>query len=367
MSTVAQNQRLPLPLEVCELIINQLAWTPKPDNIGALKACALASRTFLPCCRKHLFKTIKVLPELESSANVTVAQRHGRATARLTAPLIINPDLAQYVRILHVCVRDTNHDDRFFAQMLRRLKNIEKLFIKSRRGPNDLFKRWNNIATGIRTSLEGTMTSPSLLELNLNSIHEVPCYLLASARNLRHLGFLNVTFSIQHPPEAQTLPIPSLKSLSFSNADASITTLLQARFNQSPVFSLAHLKHIVLPMEFDAATEILRSATSIESIALVGKPFFTLFAIKSCGTDSLLSVAHYRAILQRWHRREHVTHKTEDFEEIPRNSQGPPAQSARPTSLHSNNSAKVGRNQRSGGFRARFTTCSMGGNGDVAG
>src|SRR6188768_427916 len=153
MSTVAQRQQPPLPLEVCELIINQLAWTPKPDNIGALKACALASRTFLPCCRKHLFKTIKVLPELESSANVTVAQRHGRATARLTAPLIINPDLAQYVRILHVCVRDTNHDDRFFAQMLRRLKNIEKLFIKSRRGPNDLFKRWNNIATGIRTSL----------------------------------------------------------------------------------------------------------------------------------------------------------------------------------------------------------------------
>jgi len=270
------QQQPAFPLEVFELIIDELA--RKSDSISAVKACAVASRTFLPCCRKHLFKKIKLLPESENSADVTVTQ-HGRATLRLTAPLIINSNLAQYVRILHICVRATKHDDQLSAQMLRRLQHIETLSIESRRrDPDDPYTNWNDISTGVRTALEGIITFPSLVELHLKSIHEVPCYLLASARSLSHLSFLYVTFSIERPPEAQTLPIPHLKSLSFSNANAGITTLLQARLDGSPIVSFAHLKHLALPgtrpMEFGPATEILRLAKSIESLALVGKPCY---------------------------------------------------------------------------------------------
>src|SRR6188768_1564008 len=104
MMSVQQNQYPTLPVELCELIIDELAIGT--DTMDHIKACALASRTFLNCSRKHIFRTIKALTQDsdldEEDEALILAQV--RSTTRFTGLFVTNPNLAQYVRNLHIFI-----------------------------------------------------------------------------------------------------------------------------------------------------------------------------------------------------------------------------------------------------------------------
>jgi len=272
---IQQDQYPALPVELCELIIDELA--RGTDTMDHIKACALASRTFLNCSRKHIFRTIKVLPrDIDSDEEAsTLAQVH--ATMCFTVGLFVtNPDLAQYVRNFHIFVLPTHHDYRLFANTLRTLTNVEKLSLESRHNSISCVY-WNEINTEVRMSLENIITSPSLVELSINSIHGFPHFLIASARSLCHLSLYHTKFSTEVPHEAQIPPTLYLKSLSFGKSAIGVRTLL---LSQSSIINFAHLKHLALPIscttDFRAATEVLELAVSIESLALVGKNHLNL-------------------------------------------------------------------------------------------
>ena len=271
---IQQDQYPALPVELCELIIDELA--RGTDTMDHIKACALASRTFLNCSRKHIFRTIKVLPrDIDSDEEaLTLAQAH--ATMCFTGLFVTNPDLAQYVRNLHIFVLPTHHDDQLFANTLRTLTNVEKLSLQSRRNTISCVY-WNEINTEVRMSLENIIASPSLVELSINSIHGFPHFLIASARSLCHLSLYHTKISAEVPPEARIPPILYLKSLSFGKSASGVRTLL---LSQSSIINFAHLKHLALPRlcttDSRAATEVLELVVSIKSLALVGKSHVNL-------------------------------------------------------------------------------------------
>jgi len=270
---IQQDQYPALPVELCELIIDELA--RGTDTMDHIKACALASRTFLNSSRKHIFRTIKVLPrDINSDEALTLAQAH--ATMCFTGLFVTNPDLAQYVRNLHIFVPPTHHDDQLFANTLRTLTNVEKLSLESRRNTISCVY-WNEINTEVRISLENIIASPSLVELSINSIHGFPHFLIASARSLCHLSLYHTKISAEVPPEARIPPILYLKSLSFGKSASGVRTLL---LSQSSIISFAHLKHLALPRlcttDSRAATEVLELVVSIKSLALVGKSHVNL-------------------------------------------------------------------------------------------
>ena len=290
MMSVQQNQYPTLPVELCELIINELA--RETDTMDHIKACTLASRTFLNCSRKHIFRTIKVLTQDsdldEEDEALILAQV--RSTTRFTGLFVTNPNLAQYVRNLHIFILPADHDDQLFAKTLRTLTNVEKLSLESRQDYSWIY--WNEISVEVRASLENNITSPSLVELHISSIHGFPHFLLPCARSLSHLNIDYTEFSAEIPPETRIPPTLYLKSLSFGKSALGIRTLLQANFDgsQSSAISFAHLKHLALPRlctsDFRAAAEVLELVVSINSLALVGKSHVNL-TVKSCYTNYL--------------------------------------------------------------------------------
>ncbi|KAF8991121.1 hypothetical protein BDQ17DRAFT_1433272 [Cyathus striatus] len=132
---MANHPMIPLQ-DLAELIVDHIATAKSGStNYADLKSCSLASRTFTPYCQKHVFSKLDLW-----HYDSMVAKRY-----ELFKSLVANnPRLLTYIRILRLCLRENEEEDKFISivenpaesAILEQLFSVEEFSLC---GPGDIY------------------------------------------------------------------------------------------------------------------------------------------------------------------------------------------------------------------------------------
>jgi hypothetical protein len=180
------------PLEIEEIILDILAEDDE-DHL-ALKICSLVCRTFLPICRKHIFRSIVLN---------TTTQAH--AFERL---LRETPEIANYIRKLDYFIDIGDLTSPSIQESLKRISRLEFLTVV---GPPTLFTPrldWSN--NSIRSALLHLLHLPTLTYFKMTSINNFVISDLIPCVNLKYLDIGYMTMAAENTFPS-TLPEHSIQ------------------------------------------------------------------------------------------------------------------------------------------------------------
>ncbi|KAF8183693.1 hypothetical protein BJ912DRAFT_545965 [Pholiota molesta] len=231
----------PLPIELIEIIVDNVAHEHGSDVQATLKNCALACWSFLPICRKHLFASIALCFSLP---------RQSRRVKHLVTLLRSSPEIADYTRHLRLNLSPKVQPLPTELKLFTRLDTYTlSLDIRSIKPMEPPYIDFDDMAVQTKEILLRPILTLKTLELNL--VANFPFYeLLRYCPNIRQLDLGNVAADkILIPTEA--LPLNPIKIEKFSSHTAATDSQAMAirklfelqQSNGQPVIDFSGLKH----------------------------------------------------------------------------------------------------------------------------
>ncbi|KAF8997627.1 hypothetical protein BDQ17DRAFT_1329289 [Cyathus striatus] len=165
-----------IPLEIVELIINEVALVDDQNTFPTLKACKLASSIFLEPSRRYIFKEIKLIAPTASHNSYI---RGSAKYRRLQDILVTSPQLAFYARSFHLQDNFTRHS--FLSQptlpnLLGMFQNITSFNWTFTTEDNDIVASydWRSSSPTLQQALMNIMFSPIIEIVSLRFIKNLP-------------------------------------------------------------------------------------------------------------------------------------------------------------------------------------------------
>ncbi|KAJ3508751.1 hypothetical protein NLJ89_g5586 [Agrocybe chaxingu] len=293
-----------LPLEILEIVINLHA---EEGDTETVKAWALTSRALLPSCRSHIFSTIKLLPDSSYPywTEDTMVHIQLPLLKNFTRVIDSNPDLAFYVRTLHYCVRRIDYHNELLARTLQRLTHVKKLVLSSRiRTRVDPRLNWRDLSKELQRALQSIIQSPSLVDLHLSAMFNLPAIILASSRGFRHLS-LHYTDFVEAPDYVE-VDVPGslfLTSLTISNLSArGVRDLIKATLDNVPLVDLSRLSTFIVRQshlqEVIVAAEVLQLSNHMQNFSItVNQGHGPVFFQDLVRTGALKTLKTFKAVI----------------------------------------------------------------------
>ncbi|CAA7269171.1 unnamed protein product [Cyclocybe aegerita] len=260
-----------IPLDIIELIMEQLANDGDTMSTRALKASALACRAFLLICRKHIFSSIR----LDGQEGDWSIHEFKRILER-------NPAVARYVRKLHYF---NDFSSKRGPRILRHLRRVRELTIGSvdRMEYSPSRKDWKTFSPPFRQSLRYFIQYNDIVALSLVSISNLPMYILWSFPNLVDLELFNVAVAGETWPKkfkgSERPPELSILRVRHWSIRAMQDILCAVEGGASQVCDLSGLQDLYLETEdgrggrsLDCINSILRSSRSLRTLELTIYP-----------------------------------------------------------------------------------------------
>jgi hypothetical protein len=299
-----------LPQELKNCIIDELAsfkGVSDPECRQALKACSLASSSFLAPSRKHLFAKI----QLKENSGVRGDPDISLALARMFDILVKDgknslgrhvPRLTSHIRALSVvlsprraCIKDDIPN--YYIHTADRPSRLPPILqILNTSSPIASFSfgypcfgsfdsHWRKVDEPMKDAIESICRLPSITTLQFQWIQGLPATLITGCPNLKALSLRLISFDIPTTiittvPALITTPLDSKQleapGCRFFHLESLVLDdfqqLLDPLFDDNPSI-LARLRHIELSNLFvDPAPpgelEVLKRATALQSIKL---------------------------------------------------------------------------------------------------
>jgi hypothetical protein len=188
-----------LSLEVVERIIDIAA--EHDIDLSSIKACALASHSFLPRCRYHIFASVTL--------NARVARRALSPTSDDFNHLLSNsPHLAVYVRDLDYYFNKREFVAKRLPWLLSMFKKLVKLQeLRITYSPTTPTRRHDWMSSSERKILLPLLHLPTLTSISLSTIGNFALADLAGCVNLKELRIESIEFSTGVGSFLEALPV----------------------------------------------------------------------------------------------------------------------------------------------------------------
>ena len=305
-SMLNSNHNLPremrtpaLPQELIDCIIDDLGSFEGASNREcrqALKACSLASPSFLSSSRKYLFTEVRL--QEEDTFDSKVSSNVARILDVLVNDSVTSlrhhiPPLASHIHSLSIIFSQSRafqnlkiHSSQtpdFNIIRPSTLPAILQILIAgspinsfSMEFPSVIFHEWPYVDAQLKADIEFLCRSPSITTLRFRTIHELPTTLITGCPNLKvlHLYFLSApvigTPNSINPTtpsqQARGRLFPHLESLVLSGSQTQLMTIFLAD-------SLPRLQHIQLLVDVQSGItarelEVMKRAPCLQSITL---------------------------------------------------------------------------------------------------
>ena len=181
------------PLEIEEMILDLLAEDDE-DHL-ALKMCSLVCQSFLPICRKHIFKSIRVAFQVDDH-NLTSSPTH--AFERL---LRETPEIADYIRKLDLSIPILDLTRSSIQESLKRISRLEFLTLRDHNVHNVQRLDWSS--NPIRPALLHLLHLPTLTHFKVNHIE---VFALSDFIPCVNLKYLDIAGGYTFTPAENTFP-----------------------------------------------------------------------------------------------------------------------------------------------------------------
>ncbi|KAG5649203.1 hypothetical protein H0H81_005438 [Sphagnurus paluster] len=223
-----------LPLEIYSAIIEQLGKESAP-----LCSCALVCSSFRKFSQRQLFRVIR----LNLLGRCSPAKKKILA---LHTSLVLSPQLASFVRKMHIELANEDMDDataHSASAILYAVTSVERVTIFSCSMPQN---GWYHLSKPATTALLHVLRLPSCRKLVLDNV-EFPCAHLRSLTHLRHLEVASHLAISQDPaPNNVALALPTqlqfLETLTIEYGDeAQIAHILDVFEDASSSLSIRRL------------------------------------------------------------------------------------------------------------------------------
>ncbi|KAF9049069.1 hypothetical protein BJ165DRAFT_1075409 [Panaeolus papilionaceus] len=182
------------PLEIFDLIVKSLVDAsdrlyPSPcasDILSALRACAVACKSFRALCLPHLFREVEIGPTNPS------------ARRRLAELIVTTPEISKYIRRLsyHRTTPFIFPGDTDIANLLPvlRLLNVDTLSIRTVQSNYETRIRYYD-DNGFRKFFDYFTSTSKLTTLHLHGVLGAPIFQILTAPRLKTLSVDSVMFS----------------------------------------------------------------------------------------------------------------------------------------------------------------------------
>ncbi|KAF8963763.1 hypothetical protein BDZ97DRAFT_1758373 [Flammula alnicola] len=243
MAESSQENTLDLPLEIAELIIDEVA---RQNDKQALRTMALVSPCYVDRCQKKLFHTIDLGDRCISG------EEYYRRLYRILSQ---RPNFRSYVRDLRLVdtyVWDINKEswtwlvtEDSICDVLDLLPNLHSFSLTFNTGQ----PTWTSFKPCIRHALMQLAKRPSLISYSLNHIYNFPPTLLVSLAVMKHLELNDVT--VHDLALTSSLPVvlsiasistPRLESLILKAPSPTTLLVLRSILSLSPHPTLIALR-----------------------------------------------------------------------------------------------------------------------------
>ena len=281
-----------LPFDIITLIIDIVG---ENQDKNLLKELALVSHYFLQICSKHLFATVEL---------------HASSKKGFVKLVKSRPDVVKYIRNLTYKVNSHNNDDDHllspilsnFLPSISRLKRLTITVLPINISPASPFVDWNTLDSSLTSAFLHLMHLPTINNINLSFIKNVPLSVLTSSVNLLRLAIYSLTcfdpLEDDGSPENLVETMPRIREFYTSKSPFLTTKLLHAKKPDGrPAFNFMDLRR--LSMSFDDSEDeqniryLLQNAKLLEKLhlsALYGRSLVGLLSL-SARTVKFLSLS----------------------------------------------------------------------------
>ncbi|KAF8197513.1 hypothetical protein BJ912DRAFT_77974 [Pholiota molesta] len=163
MLTTSDSSNPELPLDVLHCILDMLVYL---HEIDTLKSFSMVCRILRPLCAKHIYAT-QMRPSKPGLGSVGTIIWHS-IDSRVNTLLEVNPTLVQYMKHLHLSVKEQDWKDPSVLAFLNQLQNVNTLQISSFRTGRAA------IPEPVRMTLGRLISSPHLIHLDIRHIENSP-------------------------------------------------------------------------------------------------------------------------------------------------------------------------------------------------
>jgi hypothetical protein len=246
-----------LPLDILLHIIDLLADEDDGD-IKSLQNLSQACKSMVPLCRKHLFSSLCFL--------------NNRTSERFSELLLMNPDIACYVRSLAWALRRPVFEhDLNILDMLKNHSSLESIKLFS---PG---WGWNDIPESTLSPLVSLIQLPTVTHLGIDSIKWFPAMALSGCSNLIDLQLREVVLArpeVNQVVSRCKIPTPVSLYIDQRNCGRTTVTLLNSAspHTDGPFVDFSRLKRAEFDVEsrsdFGQVIELIKVTTQLEHFSI---------------------------------------------------------------------------------------------------
>ncbi|KAJ3528491.1 hypothetical protein NMY22_g9387 [Coprinellus aureogranulatus] len=202
----------PLPLELTDLIVDELGQGPRSECLQALIACSTASRAFVQACQKHIFWSVTLLAPIDDRGFGGHVSRNARDLARRTHQFVQavahSPRLRSLVRDVIYQVSGAYrygsppHDiepEPEVAGVLERLQGATSFTLSLHQNSEDDARGSTFVSRSFAHRILMILDHIQIKLFNLEGIHGFPLDVLTSPTSLEHISFLRSSLSMYTP------------------------------------------------------------------------------------------------------------------------------------------------------------------------
>jgi hypothetical protein len=222
------------------------------DDPQILKVSSRINRTFYLACSRHMFRSITLCSQTADETSSSISQRFVNLVES-------SPHIADLVQELHVNLDELrNYTDPYLPRAIGLLPSISVLKL------NQLGLRygvWDAFSVALQSSLIAAFRTPSVTEVQLKNIRNVPPSLLRSFRAARNVSLIFIAVEVETSSTVQdstsVIARPQLDVLTFIHPELSSVSFRP--FVLDPPFDLTRLKtfNIMTTLSSDIADEII--------------------------------------------------------------------------------------------------------------